>query len=235
MLGEALKYCSALLFCILVTGCADSPFAELAHLNPYNRQQWQEDERRGPTFHTQLAEIRGLRNNPEALSPQEQERTIQQLSEIARDSTISVLREEATLTLAAFQSPSAIPALRAALSDESVDVRIAACRALGRQGGDEALAALGQVLQTESDGDVRLAATGELAKFQGPAAVEALTVALNDGNPALQHRAVQSLKSATGEDFGDSVPAWRDYVDGRIPEQTDPPTIAERLRRWSWH
>ncbi|MBI2481698.1 MAG: HEAT repeat domain-containing protein, partial [Planctomycetia bacterium] len=113
-------------------------------------------------------------------------------------------------------------------------VRIAACRAWGRRGGPEALDVLARTVSNDSDLDVRLAATTQLAKFQDRQSLEALAVALNDKDPALQHRAVQSLKSVSGRDYGDSVPAWRDYVEGRSPVLPEPPSIAERLRSLTW-
>jgi hypothetical protein len=60
--------------------------------------------------------------------------------------------------------------------------------------------------------------------------VQALGIALDDADPALQHRAVQSLERVSGEDFGDSVPAWRQYVRGEPVNAPEPPSIAERFR-----
>ncbi|MDA1054593.1 MAG: HEAT repeat domain-containing protein [Planctomycetota bacterium] len=202
--------------------------------NPYYRNQWEKDERAGPTFHTQLAELRAIRENPTGLSPEEQRRVIPTLSEIVQNSTNSILRAEATLTLAEFPAPETIPTLQLAMNDEDVDVRVAACKAWGRRGGPEALKLLSRTVSNDSDLDVRLAATTELAKFQDQQSLQALAVALNDKDPALQHRAVQSLKSVSGQDYGDNVPAWRDFVEGRSPVLPEPPTIAERLRSMSW-
>ena len=217
-----------------VGGCADGPFGGLATWNPYYHSQWEKDEQAGPTFHTQLAELRAIRENPTGLSPDEQRRIIPTLAEIVQNSTNTVLRAEAVLTLAEFPAPETIPALQLAMNDEIADVRIAACRAWGRRGGSEALDALSKTVSNDSDLDVRLAATTQLAKFQEQQSLQALAVALNDKNPALQHRAVQSLKSVSGQDYGDNVPAWRDFVEGRSPALPEPPTIAERLRSMSW-
>lgn len=219
---------------LAVSGCADGPFGGIAAWNPYYRSQWEKDERAGPTFHTQLAELRAIRENPTGLSPEEQRRIIPTLAEIVQRSTNTVLRAEATLTLAEFPAPETIPSLQLAMSDADADVRIAACKAWGRRGGPQALDVLARAVSSDSDLDVRLAATTELAEFQEQQALEALAVALNDKDPALQHRAVQSLKSVSGQDYGDNVPAWRDFVEGRSPALPEPPTIAERLRSLSW-
>ncbi len=215
-------------------GCVDGPFSGLNAVNPYYRSQWEKDELAGPTFHTQLAELRSIRQNPTGLSPEEQRRVIPTLADIVQNSTNTVLRAEATLTLAEFSAPETIPALQLAINDEDADVRIAACKAWGRRGGPEALDVLSRAVSNDSDLDVRLAATTELAKFKDQQSLQALAVALNDKDPALQHRAVQSLKSVSGQNYGDSVPAWRDYVEGRSPVLPEPPTIAERLRALSW-
>ena len=146
----------------------------------------------------------------------------------------AVLRAEAVLTLAEFQTAETVPTLQLAMNDEEADVRIAACRAWGRCGGPDALDLLSRTVRNDSDLDVRLAATTELAKFQDQQSLEALAVALNDKDPALQHRAVQSLKSVSGRDYGNSIPAWRDFVEGRSPTLPEPPTIAERIRSMIW-
>ncbi len=230
--------CSKTLLVLLVgmsaCGCADGPFGGLAALNPYYRDQWAKDELAGPTFHTQLAELRAIRENPTGLSPDEQRRVVPTLADIVQNSTNTFLRAEATLTLAEFPTPETIPTLQLAMNDEDADVRIAACRAWGRRGGPEALDILSRAVSNDSDLDVRLAATAQLAKFQDRQSLDALAVALNDKDPALQHRAVQSLKSVSGQDYGDSVPAWRDYVEGRSPTPPAAPSIAERLRTMSW-
>ncbi len=214
-------------------GCAGGPLG-LAQWNPYYRKEWQKDELAGPTFHTQLAELRGIRNNPQGLTAQERRQLMPVLTSIVRDSTNAVLRAEATLTLAEFTEPETLPALKLALNDEDADVRIAACKAWGRRGGQEALELLTDMVRDDKSLDVRLVATSELAKFKDQQAIQSLAVALNDKDPALQHRAVQSLKSVSGQDYGDNVPAWREFVQGRSPALPPPPTIAERLRSLSW-
>jgi len=220
-------------FCVPVGGCADGPFAELAGLNPYYRNEWERDAQFGPNFHDQLAELRAIRANPQAFDAAEREQVVQLLATIVRDSPNAVLRTEAALTLGSCPSAETTSALQAALQDKEPDVRAAACRAWGKVGGAEALSALAQVLETDAELDVRLVAAVELGGFQDQAAIQALAIALNDDDPALQYRAVQSLKSASGRDFGDSVPAWRDFVEGRTPTAFEP-TIAERILRFRW-
>jgi len=124
----------------------------------------------------------------------------------------------------------AVEGLHKATADQESSVRIAACEAWGERGDQLALQVLGHVLRSEKNLDVRMAATRELGKFEDQAAVQALAVALEDPDPALQFRAIDSLRRITGEDYGNSVPAWRQYVRGEPVDRPDPPSIAERLR-----
>jgi HEAT repeat protein len=233
---QHLVHCRWLYLCLalvswLGTGCAEGPFG-LAAVNPYLRQKWQADEKYGPTFHRRLAELRGLRASTHLYEAQQKERIAAKMAELVQTDESSVLRCEAVGVLGAVGIPSVTPVLHSALSDSDEDVRIAACHAWGEIGGDEGLATLVQVAEQEGDTDVRLAAVEELAKFKDPAAVAVLGKALDDSDPAVQFRAVQSLRSATGMEYGDSIPGWRDYLQGRASAPPPPPTAMQRVRNW---
>ena len=60
--------------------------------------------------------------------------------------------------------------------------------------------------------NVRLAAARVLKNYRGPEAIQALALAVEDPNPALQLRGADSLQAVTDKDFGHDVVAWRDYV-----------------------
>ena len=77
--------------------------------------------------------------------------------------------------------------------------------------------------------EMRLAAAQALGETKNPAAIGALGDALNDSDPAMQYRAVLSLKQATGKDFGDSVDRWQQYVKQQRP-QGSASSLAERDR-----
>jgi HEAT repeat protein len=215
---------------ILLAGCAEGPFAEFGSWNPWIRQEWVEDEQFGPTYHKRIAEIKALRRQASELSPAQQQQFTVQLTDLVRNDPHPVIRAEAVRTLAEFSNSHVLPGLQAAALDPEPSVRIAACHAWSRRGGPQALEALSEVVRQDADLDVKIAATVELGKFQDQLAVQALGVALNDQDPALQYQAVQSLKSASGRDLGDSIPAWRDYVAGRPPVREHEPSIVERLR-----
>ena len=213
------------------TGCADGPFG-LVRFNPVARKKWEADESYGPTFHRRLAELRSLRASTYLYDARQKERIAAEMAELVQTDESSVLRCEALAVMGEVATPSVPPVLHAALTDENQDVRIAACHAWGKIGGDEALATLVQVAEKETDVDVRLAAVEELGKFKDQTAIQVLGTALDDSDPAVQFRAVQSLKSSTGAEYGDSVPGWRDYLQGRRNAPPPAPSLTQRVRNW---
>jgi HEAT repeat protein len=86
-------------------------------------------------------------------------------------------------------------------------------------------------LRADEDIDVRLAAADALGKIKSPEAMQALSVALEDRDPAMQYAGVQSMKSISGKDYGPDVQAWRQVAAGQSPPPPETPSLAERLRR----
>ena len=80
---------------------------------------------------------------------------------------------------------------------------------------------------------MRLAAAEALGNIKSPDAIQALTVALDDRDPAMQYAGVQSMKSITGKDYGGNVQTWRQVAAGQTPPPIPAPSIAERMRRVS--
>ena len=106
-----------------------------------------------------------------------------------------------------------------------------------RHGDAQAVKLLSEALRSDVDADVRLAAAKALGETKNPAAVAALGEALTDADPAMQYRAVLSLKKVTGKDLGNDVDRWQQYVKGEQPEPTPvagraypPPVLTGRLR-----
>lgn len=216
----------------LCAGCVEGPFGGFPKMNPYLQRKWAEDEKFGPTFHRRLSDLQGVRDSAAQLDPQKKEQLANSISQEFSTETNSVLRAEMVGIFGELATPSVMPALQAAVQDADEDVRIAACHAWTKLGANAALPVLTELMQRETDVDVRLAAIAELGKFQDPNAVSLLGEALDDNDPAVQHLAVQSLKTSTGRDFGESVPAWRDYVQGREPRIPPAPSFVERFYRW---
>ncbi len=213
-------------------GCATGPFPELAQLNPMLQQEWKIDKKYGPTLRDQLAELETVQKSAGQMSADEQERWAQQLSQLMSDDSNLVLRASIVRTLGKLETATATSALRLAVSDPEADVRIAACEAWRDQGTTESVEMLGRLLESDTDFDVRLAATRCLGRFRDPTAVQALAVAIDDSDPAMQYRAIQSLKNASGRNYGNNVPAWRDFVHGGNPTEESSGGVALKFGEW---
>jgi len=220
-----------------LAGCADGIVPELRSLNPWVRQQWQEDENFGPTFHKKVADLAALRSSAPTLAPADREQIAQQLAERLKNESSPAMRMELVRTLGELSAESAHAALTATLADENPQVRVVACKSLGRRQSMESVESLGKVVAEDLDLDVRIAAARELGRFKDPAAAQALRAALDDRDAALQGIAMESLRGITGKrEYANSVPAWRQYLDGGNPAPPPAPSIAESLQKyWYWY
>ncbi len=111
-----------------------------------------------------------------------------------------------------FETPAAFSICRGALEDPDSKVRMAACDAWGKRGGTEAVELLSHRYQTDSDIDVRLRAVRMLGDSKAESAIPVLAKALEDPDPAVQYRAVTSLKNVSGRDLGNDVNRWRNWA-----------------------
>ena len=130
---------------------------------------------------------------------------------------------------ATFETPSALSVCRGALEDPDTMVRMAACDAWAERGGDEAVRLLSHRYQTDTDIDVRLQAVRMLGAVKEEAAIPALARALEDPDPAVQFRAVASLKKVSGRDLGEDVNRWRAWVSD--PASEPEWSMAETFRK----
>ncbi|MFO0817841.1 MAG: HEAT repeat domain-containing protein [Pirellulales bacterium] len=211
-----------------LSGCADGPFG-LARYNPVLIDEWKQDEKYGASFHKRLEEMQEWESNAASLPAAQQMQISQQLNELVRSEQNVVLVAQAVRTQAALPQESALETLRFATTHPQSEVRIAACRAWARKGGTEAAETLARVLGSDTDIDVRVEAARELKRFPSPATIQSLGVALDDPNPALQHRCVESLKLVTGKNYGEDVRAWREYVASGQAQPSAAPSIADRV------
>jgi HEAT repeat protein len=84
--------------------------------------------------------------------------------------------------------------------------------------------------RADTELDVRLEALRRLGTLKDKDAIPVLARALEDGDPAVQYRAVASLKEVSGRDLGNDVNVWREWAadpNGKAGEWT----IAEGFRR----
>jgi hypothetical protein len=221
----------------LIGGCADGPVPELRAMNPWVREQWAADEKEVVTYHRKVADLAALRSQASKLPPAERDYVATQLAQRLAEEKSQVLRIELVRTLAEFPTETAQAAVVHSLTDEAASVRVAACKAIGRQPAQAGFQALSQAVQNDADLDVRIAATKELGNFKGFAAPQALRPALDDRDPALQLAAMRSLETLTGRtEYRNSAVAWRQFLDGGNPTAPPPPTLAEMVRQyWNWY
>lgn len=226
---------AAALVCGFAPGCADGPLPGLRSYNPWLTKDWKEDEKYTATYHRKVEELAELRGRAPSLPSDEQVRYATELSvELQREKAV-VMRTEIVRTLAALPTPQSRAAIQLAVTDVDPYVRRAACNALAQTPDADALQILGQTLANDADLDVRIAAARELGKFRDPQAAQALAVAIDDNNPALQQTAMNSLRDVTGKDYGYSASAWREFMQGGTPTPPPAASIAQQFREnWWW-
>ena len=220
----------SLLSLTVFVGCAEGPLWRFGAVSPWARKKWAEEEKVVQSLFSRRDQLREIADRAETMPASEQEQVSRQLATLFREDSVRLLRIEVVKTLTVLPTQTASDTLRLAVRDEDRDVRIAACKAWGERKGDEGVEALRYVLERDEDIDVRIAATKSLASFQGPNATEALSLALDDRDPALQHNAMASLEEVTGQDYGRSVVAWREFVRGGQPVPPEGPSLVERVR-----
>lgn len=215
------------LILLCVAGCASS---DRKWYDPFGLIK--KSEKEGPKFKvtTSAERIKILRNLAKIAStmqPAEQERATDELCQALPKEQDILVRAQMLRTIALFPSPRGEAMLKAGLRDADQDVRVACCDAWGTRGGSEANRMLCETLTSDTDVDVRLAAARALGVLKDSQSVGALTLALDDPNPAIQYRAMQSLKAVTGKHFK-TVKEWRDYAHS---DKKEPPSLAARLRQ----
>ena len=180
--------------------------------------------------HVRMAELRETAAGGRGLGPAEQEALSQRLAKEIRGEADPLIRLEIVRAISTCKTPTADSVLETALEDDSPDVRMTVCEELGRRGGPNAVRLLSKTVASDINADVRLAATRALGETGDPAAVAGLGIALDDGDPTMQYRAVMSLKKVTDKDFGKDIGLWRQYVKGENPAPPEPASLAERIR-----
>jgi len=185
-----------------------------------------------PSPAEKTATLAKIRERASWADPAEQEQLSTQLAAAFGEEPDPAIRAEIARAAAGYRTEAAAALLRTALGDPVADVRIAGCRALGQRPGDaEAVTLLSGVLAADMDTDVRMAAVAALGETGDRTAIPALGEALEDRDPAMQYRAVQALRQVSGEDLGNDVNQWRQYVRGEISSGRQPASMVERFRR----
>jgi HEAT repeat protein len=193
---------------------------------------WPFPERELTTYHTPAMRVDALEQfamRSTGVDSPEQRQITDQLARQMQVEPDPLVRLAVVRAIAEYRTPLAQQVLEAGLADDDKAVRVACCQALGRRAEAISVSKLESTLRSDNDIDVRLAAAEALGNIKSPQAIQALVVALDDRDPALQYVGVQSMKSITGEDYGPDVQAWRQMALGGQPPAYVP-SLAERLR-----
>jgi hypothetical protein len=169
----------------------------------------------------------------------EKEKVATHLAEEIRTEQDPLVRFQIIQTLATIPNEIAAAVLNGGMKDPDPDVRVAVCDGWGVRAAamqrlpsgapanpreaELATRLLAEALTSDTNKDVQLAAARSLAKMKNdPRAVGALGLALKDPDPALQFRAVASLKEVSNKDFGNDIEKWQQYVDSVAPASQQP-------------
>lgn len=217
--------------CAVVMGCATAPWSGGWPVQGFP-PKFRSTTRPGDptTFYERQRRMRSIAAGASRLDSAEQERIAGEMNELLRTDPNPLLRLEAVRVLSGLRTPTALTGLQLAESDADLDVREAACVAFGARRDRASLDALARMLANDESQDVRLAATRELANYRDAAAYRALLTALTDDDPALQNRAIDSLRHASGRDYGGDLERWRTFVETGDAEPLPPQSVAERIR-----
>lgn len=184
-------------------GCGWSPFRP--RFDPF-------DDAYKDTWFSRQAHLQQVRDNPRSLSETESESLARELVETLKDEPNPLIRSEAVKTLTVLPGQTSGQGLLLAMRDRERDIRIDACKGLGQRGGEIAIEELTRAYENDEELDVRLAAVKALGQLTEPSAVAALGKALDDKDPAINYVAIASLKNVSGQNLGNDVRPWREYV-----------------------
>jgi HEAT repeat protein len=183
----------------------------------------------GPTANQR---IKTLQEQAQAAKKQGREEQIEFTREISRkilEEHDPRVRCELVAVAAEFDTASAEAVCKGAMQDPDERVRIKACDVWQKRGGEEAVQLLASRYRTDRELDVRLRALRMLGELKDKNAIPVLAEALEDPDPAVQYRAVASLKEVSGRDLGDDVNKWREWA--ADPDAKQPWSIAETFRQ----
>jgi HEAT repeat protein len=215
-----------LLAAILLPGCAEMPTWV-----PFNGPI--ADEMPGLVSPAKkIRQLHKLAEDAAESSPQRKRTVVNYLTQTIRHEADPLVRAEIIRTAGEYSVPEAAALLSAALQDTDPDARQAACEAWGKRGDTQAADLLAGILRTDADHNVRLAAARALGSTREPQAIAALGEALGESDPAMQYRAMQSLKQITGESLDDNVNRWREYVKEGRAQPAKPASLAGKVKGW---
>lgn len=213
-----------LLASVMLAGCAS--------WSPWKRREKaaRDQEKYGFTADTRIKKLAERSKAVKSESAQSQLEFTQDLVRMMLEEHDPRVRGRILETAADYETAAATAICKGALQDPSEMVRMKACDVWAKRGGEEAVQLLATRFQTDSELDVRLRALKMLGELKDKQAIPVLARALEDADPAVQYRAVASLKQVSGRDLGNDVNAWRDWAANPEAHKAEW-SIAESFRR----
>jgi len=214
----------ALVALVAFTGCAT--------WSPWKRAEKaaRDQEKYGYTADTRIKKLAERSKAVKSESAQAKLEFTQDLVRMMLEEHDPRVRRQILETAAAFDTAAATAICTGALQDPSVMGRIKACDVWAKRGGEEAVQLLATRFRTDDELDVRLRALKKLGELKDKQAIPVLAKALEDGDPAVQYRAVAALKQVSGRDLGNDVNAWRAWAADPAADRNDW-SIAEQFRK----
>ncbi len=200
---------------VLFGGC--SSFGLTKWRNPFAAKKTVVPGLVSPT--DRIEKLREIAKAAPQMPPDQAELHSTQLLQEIKKEDDAVIKMEILHTLAVLPTATAGAVLEAATRDPDRNIREYACTAWRIRGGQQAVEQLKKTIQGDADRDVRMAAARELGTLGDPSAVAVLGQMLEETDPAMQYRAMQSLKQISKKDFGDDVAAWKSYAQGGTPQE----------------
>ncbi len=213
--------------CVSLTGCAEGRLWRTGQYVPWAQNKWIEEEKIADTLFVKKREMREQVEFAINGTQQDQQNAAKFLAEIVRRDSILLHRIYAVKLLGQLDCPASLKALQEATEDSNSEIRIAAIGSLEQLPADNSLPRLQEILMDDTNTDVRLAAARAIGEFSGEQAITAVAVALDDQDPALQRRVMQSLEKISGEPLGIDLVAWEKYVKA-ITSDSISPTLKSR-------
>lgn len=213
-----------------VSGCQDGPLYGLKVANPYfSMREWKRDEELGVTDHERRKQLTRLAETIDQLPADRQQFWAGHLQKMLENDESPEMRRLVVQAAGRLEEPTAIKMIETGLDDASVKVRMEACRSLGMKSSDEAARLLVATVGTDTSEDVKHSAMAALANHKNQIAIDSLRLALQDRNPATRDLAMESLRGATGKDYGSDPEVWIAALNG-TPTEAAPVRFADRVR-----
>ncbi len=204
-----------------LAGCMDGPFYAMKRMNPVFQANWRADREFGPTFEDRMTELKLLESQVASMPAEEQAEWAIRLEKLVRDDASPEIRSRAILVAAQLPGEAAERTLNIASADKVEKVRLTACKAWQRRGGNAARDMLLSLAVADDSNSVRQSAIDQLAVFNEPEVLRSLSSLLEDKSPAVQYQVAESLAALTGEDYGGDIDGWKQYMAALTPNLDD--------------